>query len=350
MAESRLRPFVESNCVSCHDESTKSGELDLEKLVSADVSEHAADWEKVVRKLSAREMPPKDAERPDESEYKAVVAGLSTTLDEAASRHLNPGRTDSFRRLNRTEYQNAIRDLLDLEVDTKVLLPPDESSLGFDNVTVTDLPPALLNRYVSAAQKISRLAVGSVSRTPQADHFRMRPDVTQDVHIEGLPLGTRGGMLIPYNFAQDGDYEIQIRLMRNRDEKVEGLNGKHKLAVLLDREEIASFTVKPPERGETEESIDAKLLARVHVTAGPHKVGRDLCEEVGVAARRQCDNRLTCISIRIGIRGWGRPCTKFRSWGRSTRRGRGTRLAVGGFLSPGHQAPRTRKIVPAASF
>ena len=115
--------------------------------------------------------------------------------------HPNPGRTETFRRLNRTEYQNAIRDLLALEIDAAALLPKDEASHGFDNVTVGDLSPTLLDRYISAAQKISRLAIGAPRRSPGGDTFRIRADLTQEEHVEGLPLGTRGGTLIPLHVS-----------------------------------------------------------------------------------------------------------------------------------------------------
>ena len=195
-----------------------------------------------------------DATRPEEKEYEAAVAWLESSLDAAAAERPNPGRTETFRRLNRTEYQNTIRDLLALDIDVAALLPPDESSHGFDNITVTDLSPTLLNRYISAAQKISRLAVGRAPRAPPEETFRIRPDVTQDVHIEGLPLGTRGGTVIAYNFPQDGEYEIQVRLMRDRNEEVEGLSEPHELEVLLDRERVELFTVKPPPRGQQRSS------------------------------------------------------------------------------------------------
>ena len=134
-----------------------------------------------------------------------VQLNLSTiagTLDRTAAEHPEPGRTDTFRRLNRTEYQNAIRDLLALDIDASALLPTDESSHGFDNVTVGDLSPTLLDRYITAAQKISRLAVGGPGRSPGGDTIRIRPDLTQEEHVEGLPLGTRGGALISYTFPQ----------------------------------------------------------------------------------------------------------------------------------------------------
>ncbi len=130
------------------------------------------------------------------------MSALAGALDRAAAAHPDPGRTDTFRRLNRTEYQNAIRDLLALDIDAAALLPDDESSHGFDNVTVGDLSPTLLDRYITAAQKISRLAVGSPGRSPGGDTIRIRPDLTQEEHVEGLPIGTRGGALDPVHVSR----------------------------------------------------------------------------------------------------------------------------------------------------
>jgi hypothetical protein len=178
-----------------------------------------------------------------------------------------------MRRLNRTEYQNAIRDLLELDVDGAALLPPDDSSHGFDNITVTELSPILLNRYVSAAQKISRLAVGLAPSAPREDVFRMRADVTQDAHLAGLPIGTRGGMAIAYNFPQGGEYDIQVRLIRDRNDEVEGLHEPHDLEVLLDRQRVELFAVKPPGMGVSNQALDANLKTRLKTTAGRHQVG-----------------------------------------------------------------------------
>ena len=139
------------------------------------------------------------------------------------------------------------------------MLPNDESSHGFDNVTVGDLSPTLLDRYITAAQKISRLAVGSPGRSPGGETIRIRPDLTQEEHVEGLPIGTRGGALIPYTFPQDGEYEIQLRLARDRNEHVEGLREPHELEVLLDRERKASFTVTPPKSETDHQTADAHL-------------------------------------------------------------------------------------------
>ena len=177
-----------------------------------------------------------------------------------------------MRRLNRTEYQNAIRDLLALDIDAATLLPKDEASHGFDNVTVGDLSPTLLARYISAAQKISKLAVGTAPHSQGGDTIRIRPDITQEEHVEGLPLGTRGGALLPYTFPQDGEYDIQIRLTRDRNEDVEGLHEQHEVELLLDRELLKSFTVAPP-KDHNFEKVDQHLKARIPVKAGPHQLG-----------------------------------------------------------------------------
>ena len=247
--------------------------MDLDAISSEGVNRHPEAWEKVVRKLVARQMPPEGALRPKERTYDSFVSMLAGSLDRAAAEHPDPGRTDTFRRLNRTEYQNAIRDLLALDIDATAMLPADESSHGFDNVTVGDLSPTLLDRYITAARKISRLAVGSPGRSPGGDTFRIRADLTQEEHVEGLPLGTRGGALIPYTFPRDGEYEIQLRLARDRNEHVEGLREPHELEVLLDRERMALLTVAPPRTESEHQTVDEGLKARVRVTAGPHQLG-----------------------------------------------------------------------------
>jgi hypothetical protein len=265
--------IVKKYCGDCHDNETKKGGLDLGAIRLEDTTQHSDDWERVIRKLRSRQMPPPGKDRPDERTYDAVVSQLATSLDRDASTHPNPGRTETFRRLNRTEYQNAIRDLLAVNIDAAALLSKDDGSHGFDNVTVRTLSPALLDRYISAAQKISRLAVGAPGRSPGGDTFRIRADVTQEEHAEGLPLGTRGGTLIPYTFSRDGEYEIQIRLMRDRNEEVEGLREPHELEVLLDRERVNLFTVRPPASPKDHATVDAHLKVRFPVKAGPHQMG-----------------------------------------------------------------------------
>ena len=261
--------FLAQYCLDCHDAASAKGDLELESFDPANPATHPAVWEKVVRKLAHRQMPPLGEDRPDNATYDALAQQLATELDRAAAAAPNPGRTDTFRRLTRTEYQNAVRDLLGLQIDATTLLPNDEPSHGFDNVTVGNLSPTLLDRYVSAAQKIARLAVGAPRKTPGGDTFRVPPDVTQESHVEGLPIGTRGGATFPYVFPQDGTYEIQVRLARDRNEQVEGLKKPHEVEVLIDRERVGLFTVKPPGEDRNAEAVDAHVKLRIQVKAGP---------------------------------------------------------------------------------
>jgi len=271
--------FLDLYCVSCHNRDEQAAGLAFDAIGPEDVGRDPQAWEKVVRRLVARQMPPAGEVRPMGRTYDSVVALLTSSLDRAAAEHPDPGRTGTFRRLNRTEYQNAIRDLLAIDIDASALLPPDESSHGFDNVTVADLSPTLLDRYITAAQKISRLAVGSPGRSPGGDTIRIPADLTQEEHVEGLPIGTRGGALIPYTFPRDGEYDIQLRLARDRNEHVEGLGEPHDLEVLLDRERKAALAVTPPRSEQDHQTADAHLKARVRVTAGPHQIGVTFVKE-----------------------------------------------------------------------
>jgi len=260
-------------CVECHNDAEREAELTLESHALTDVAAEAHVWEKVVRKLRTGTMPPADQPQPSAEERRALASWLEDSLDDAAAANPNPGRTETFRRLNRTEYQNAIRDLLALDIDAAALLPPDESGFGFDNVNVGDLSPALLDRYIAAAQTVSRLAVGSTQTSLQSDIISVRSDATQEEHVAGLPIGTRGGVSTSYTFAQDGEYDMQIRLSRNRNSNIGGLTGKavHTLQLLVDRLPVATFEVVPPENGD-DTLTDSNLVARVPVTAGPHEV------------------------------------------------------------------------------
>ena len=265
--------FVNLYCVECHNSDDRAAGLDLDSISSEGVDRHPRAWEKVARRLVARQMPPEGSLRPNGQAYDSLVSWLAGSLDRAAAEHPAPGRTDTFRRLNRTEYQNAIRDLLALDIDASAFLPNDESSRGFDNVTVGDLSPTLLDRYITAAQAISRLAVGNPPRSRGGETFRLRADLTQEEQVEGLPIGTRGGALISYIFPQDGEFEIHLRLARDRNEHVEGLREPHQLEVLLDRERMALLTVTPPKAEREHQTADEHLKVRIRATAGPHEVG-----------------------------------------------------------------------------
>ena len=267
-----LSAFVRQHCQDCHSSEDPSGNLDLIALTKNRVGNKTAIWENVLRKLHSRQMPPPGTDRPALSDYKTAVASLEKTLDQIAAKNPDPGQSPALRRMNRTEYQNAIRDLLAVDIDAAEYLPRDESSHGFDNITVSELSPTLLNRYITAAQKISRMAVGRIGRTPGGKTYRMKADVTQEEHVPGLPLGTRGGLLIQHAFPQSGEYEINVRLARDRNEEVEGLRGEHKLDILLDRELVKQFSIRS-RKDKDHSKVDAHLHARVRVTAGPHQVG-----------------------------------------------------------------------------
>ena len=204
-----VKSVVNQYCLDCHDADVTKGGLDLEHISRDGITQHSDEWEQVIRKMRARQMPPVGKERPTDKAYDDVVASLSTSLDRAAAKNPNPGRTETFRRLNRTEYQNAIRDLLALDIDATALLPKDDASHGFDNVTVGELSPTLLNRYIAAAEKISRLAVGTPHRQPGGDTYRLPPDLTQEEHVEGLPPGTRGGMLLDHTFPREASMRFR---------------------------------------------------------------------------------------------------------------------------------------------
>jgi hypothetical protein len=269
------RRLVDQYCVTCHNERLKTADLRLDRIDIDHPSVNADLWEKVVRKVRTGTMPPPHMPQPSQDERRALLTWLETSLDAASATKPNPGRTDTLRRLNRTEYQNAVRDLLALDIDAASFLPPDDSGHGFDNVTVGDLPPTLLDRYISAAQKISRLAIGSRESSLQSDVIRLPADLTQEDHLPGLPLGTRGGAAVSHTFVQDGEYEIQIWLARDLEGNVSGLLREarpHELLVLVDRQPVANFTIERPAGGDATVA-DKNLKARVAVRAGPHEIG-----------------------------------------------------------------------------
>src|SRR3989442_47355 len=274
----RVKAVVEQYCIGCHDDELKKGGLDLQSISRNDIPGHPVEWERVIRKLRARQMPPIGKERPTDSTYDEVVASLAASLDRAATKNPNPGRTETFRRLNRTEYQNAIRDLLALDIDVASMLPKDDASYGFDNVSVGGLSPTLLERYLAAAQKISRLAIGSPVRTPGSNIVLVPPDLTQEDHLDGLPFGTRGGTIVHYTFPVDAQYEIQIRLMRDRNEHIEGLTEAHQMELSLDGNRVQVFTINPKRANTrridfTDADVDSNLQVHLAVQARPHETG-----------------------------------------------------------------------------
>jgi hypothetical protein len=276
-ASSPDRATLDRYCVSCHNGRVNAGGLALDTLDVSKVSGDPATWEKVVRKLRGRMMPPAGLPRPDDATYDALGSHLETSLDSAAAARPNPGRTDTFRRLSRVEYQNAIRDILALDVDVSSMLPKDDVSHGFDNVANGDLSPTLLERYLAAAQKVSRAAIGGPLPSPATHVVILPSDLTQEDHLEGLPFGTRGGTIVHHTFPLDGIYEIQMRLSRDRNENVEGLTEPQEVELMLDGRRVQMFGVKPNRNQSgayyADEAVDKDLKTRIHVTAGPHEVG-----------------------------------------------------------------------------
>ena len=281
------RAVLNRYCISCHNEKLKTGGLALDALDIDHVGENVTAWEKTVRKLRVRAMPPAGPgrPRPDEASYESLISFLESSLDHAAVEKPNPGRTDTFHRLNRTEYQNAVRDLLGLEIDAASLLPTDDSSRGFDNVNVGGLSPTLLDRYLSAAQKLSRLAVGSPVRSPAENAVVLPLDLTQNEQLSGLPFGTRGGTSFRHTFPLSGEYAFQVRLARNRDEILMGLTQPQQLELAIDDQRVKLFDITPPrqysQRGQgqalpqeqlDEPPADNALHVRVPIQAGPHTV------------------------------------------------------------------------------
>src|SRR5262249_10391216 len=278
---STQRQFLDRYCATCHNDRLKTGGLSLERVDVSKPGAHPEVWEKVVRKLRTGVMPPPNMQQPPQADRVAMATWLETSLDAAWIAKPDPGRTETLRRLNRTEYQNAIRDLLAVDIDAASLLPADESGHGYDNVIVGDLSPTLLDRYVSAAQKISSLAVGRTQSSLLNDVIRLPADLTQEEHVPGLPIGTRGGASVSYTFPQEGEYDIQIWLARDLAGSVGGLREArpHELLVLVDREMVGTFTIHKPANPDDDTTLDKNLKLRVRVHAGPHNLGVTFVKE-----------------------------------------------------------------------
>ena len=265
------RQLLDRYCVACHNDRLETGGLSLQSMDMANVAGDAAVWERVVSKLRAGAMPPQPRPRPAPAAYDGFRAWLETELDRAAAADLRPGRTEALHRLSRAEYRNVVRDLLDLDVDVSDLLPADDTSYGFDNIAgVLGVSPTLMERYLAAARKISRLAVGSPVPSPIAETFRVPSDQGQDRHVAGLPFGTRGGMVVDFNFPEDAEYVISV--VPDGPLFIE----PHELELTLDGERLEVFTVgralEPGQRRSQYAEADAREV-RVRVSAGPHRVG-----------------------------------------------------------------------------
>jgi hypothetical protein len=274
------RAVLNQYCVTCHNESAKTAGLTLDSMDLSAISRDAAVWEKVVGKLRSGMMPPQGSPHPDDVTRRALVSWLTTELDRAAAAKPNPGRP-LLSRLNRTQYANVIRDLLTLEVDPSVLLPPDDAAYGFDNIgDVLGISPVLLERYMDAAGKVSALAIGDPDIGPASETFRIRQDASQDVHLEGMPIGTVGGILAKVTLPLDGEYVLTTRMFRTNLGVTRGLEYEHQIEYAVDGKRVHTFNMG----GEADfkanlvnmtklgDEIDERGHIRLPLTAGPHVI------------------------------------------------------------------------------
>jgi len=274
------RALLDKYCVTCHSDKLKTGGLSLQSADLAKAPENAQIWEKVIQKVRVEAMPPLGMPRPDKAALNAFATTLENAIDTRAADRPNPGHT-ALHRLNRSEYANAIRDLLALDVDTTTLLPPDDESYGFDNIAdVLKTSPSLLERYMSASWNISRLAVGDPAIGPASTVYRARADLSQNEHIDGLPLGTRGGIVVKHNFPLDGEYVIKVRLWRVTADIIRGLEEQHQVEIAVDGQRKLLAKIGGPEDQHLSETnsgasaidIDGRLTVHVPVKAGPRTV------------------------------------------------------------------------------
>lgn len=277
-------------CTGCHNDRSRAGDLVLNP---ATLATDATTGEKVIRRLRMRTMPPSGAPRPDEATYNQTAAWLETQLDRAAAAAPNPGQP-LLHRLNRTEYANAVEDLLGLKMDVAALLPPDDSAFGFDNnAGVLGFSPVLLERYLSAADRVSALALGDPETQASSETYRSRQDLSQDQHIEGFPFGTVGGIQVEHTFPLNAEYEFRLAFFRNNLEIMRGIELPHQVELSVDGERIFLRTVGGPEdfarmRNPTDgsDAIDARFRVRIPVKAGLHKVTATFLQKRGAGTGR----------------------------------------------------------------
>jgi mono/diheme cytochrome c family protein len=306
------KAIVDQYCVSCHSARLRTGGLDLESVDFTSVGAHAETWEKVIAKLRAGSMPPPGRPRPDAATYRAVASWLERDVDRAWEAAPNPGRIAAVHRLNRAEYNNVVRDVFAIDLDVRPLLPGDETADGsFDNFADSlSISTAHLERYLSVARQVTRLAVGMPPSRPGLERFEIPLFVMQDDRqSEDLPLGSRGGIAVRRDFPVDGEYLVKVRLQRQYQDYLKGMGWPQQLDVRIDGKLMKRFSVGGKAQGRPAAASyagdgepgfagddswekymqvggDAGLEARVPVTAGPHVVGvsfvRELWEPEGL--------------------------------------------------------------------
>jgi mono/diheme cytochrome c family protein len=311
-AAADYQPLLQQYCVTCHNAKARTGGLQLDSVNLSQVGHDPELWEKVVRKLRAGLMPPVGMPAPSADARKGFVTFLETRLDQAAVASPNPGRP-LVHRLNRAEYANAIRDLLDLDIDPANLLPADDSSAGFDNIAdVLGVSPVLLESYLSAADRISALAVGDPKAPPGSEVYRVRQDASQSRHVEGLPLGTVGGFVIERTLPLDGDYEFQVKLFRTNLGTMRGLEQPHQLEISVDgqRVHLASFggdkdvTNSSANPTLTGDEIDSRFTVRVPLKAGPRSIAVAFVEKTSAYNSRRLQSYIRSSADTIDFSGF----------------------------------------------
>jgi len=322
--------MFDTYCVSCHNQRLRTAGFAIDTLDSAHPAANPEAWEKVIARLRAGSMPPPGRPRPDPATYRAVASALEHEIDRAWLAKPNPGRLNAVHRLNRTEYNNAIRDLFALDVDVKPLLPGDETADGsFDNMAdALSISTAHLERYMSVARQVTRLATGLPPTRPTIETFEIPLHVIQDERqSEDLPFGSRGGLAVRHDFPSDGEYAIKVRLQRQYQDYIKGMGWPQQLDVRLDHKLLKRFTVGGEAKGRPAASSyagdgepgfagddswekymqiggDAGLEVRVPVAAGPHVVGvafvRQLWEPEGLPQPLQRGRVITDDQVYMG--------------------------------------------------
>ena len=288
-----LKPVLDQYCVTCHNSKLRTAGLAIDELLAAPTEKNAEAWEKVARKLRTQEMPPPGLPRPNQPTYRQSTATLEAVLDAAAASAPNPGRV-AVHRLNRLEYVNAVRDLLDVEVDGNALLSADDTNQeGFDNIaSILSVSPALLENYLSAARAVSRLAIGDRTLVPAVETFKISKSLVQEDRMsEDLPFGSQGGTAIHHRFPLDAEYTIKVRLRRQEYDYLLAMGEPHQIDIRLDGVLLKRFSVGGEAKGMTMpesyagntqggpefevymHTADDGLEVRVPVTAGEHVVG-----------------------------------------------------------------------------
>ena len=325
-----IKAVLDKYCITCHSQRLHTADLVLEGIDVANPAAHADVWERVITKLHARSMPPAGMPRPDAVAYDAIAGSLEAAIDRAWMANPNPGRIAAVHRLNRVEYNNAIRDLFALDVDVTSKLPGDETADGsFDNFAdVLSISTAHLERYLSVGRQVTRLAVGLPPAVPTVERFEIPLHVLQeDLQSEDLPFGSRGGMAVRYDFPVDGEYVIKVRLRRQYQDYVMGMGWPQQLDVRLDGALVKRFTVggegkgrpaaasyagdgEPGFAGDDEwekymqQGADAGLEVRVPIKAGPRLVGvsfiRQMWQPEGLPQPQQRGRVLTNDQIYMG--------------------------------------------------